>query len=171
MIITPERVRDVEFAMIAPPSKSFTHRALIAGALAEGKTEILKPLDSDDTRLTAAALKALGVNVKESPGRIVVDGCDGDIPNTGVTSLDLQNSGTSLRLLASLAMLCRYPVILSGSARMQERPIAPLAKALRELGGSVDFLKNAGYPPVRVSGNLTGGRVTIDGSVSSQFIS
>jgi 3-phosphoshikimate 1-carboxyvinyltransferase len=171
MIITPQRVRGVDFAMIAPPSKSYTHRALIAGALAEGKTEILKPLDSDDTRLTAAALKALGVNVKESPGRIVVDGCNGDIPNSGVTALDLQNSGTSLRLLASLAMLCRYPVVLSGNARMDERPIAPLAKALRELGASVDFLKNAGYPPIRVSGELKGGPVTIDGSVSSQFIS
>jgi 3-phosphoshikimate 1-carboxyvinyltransferase len=171
MIVTPQRIRDVDFAMIAPPSKSYTHRALIAGALAEGSSEILNPLDSDDTRLTAAALKALGVEVKKHPGRIVIDGCDGDIPNSGVTALDLKNSGTSLRLLASLAMLCRHPVILRGDARMEERPIGPLAKALTALGGSVDFLKNTGYPPIRVSGKLTGGTVTIDGSVSSQFIS
>jgi 3-phosphoshikimate 1-carboxyvinyltransferase len=54
---------------------------------------------------------------------------------------------------------------------MQERPIAPLAQALHSLGGSVVFLKNEGYPPLKVSGHLQGGRVTVDGTISSQFIS
>ena len=54
---------------------------------------------------------------------------------------------------------------------MQERPIGPLAKALPSLGGKVEFLGNDGYPPLKVSGHLTGGSVTIDGSMSSQFIS
>jgi 3-phosphoshikimate 1-carboxyvinyltransferase len=157
--------------MTAPPSKSYTHRALIAGALAEGTTTVLGPLDAEDTRLTAEALMLLGVKVKKHPGRIVITGCDGDIPNSRTTTLDLENSGTSLRLLTSLGMLCRHPVVLTGSARMQERPIGPLATALNTLGGSVDFLGNAGYPPIKVSGKLVGGPVTIDGSMSSQFIS
>ena len=54
---------------------------------------------------------------------------------------------------------------------MQERPIAPLAQALLALGGSVEFLKNEGYPPLKVSGHLQGGRVIVDGTISSQFIS
>ena len=87
------------------------------------------------------------------------------------TLLNLENSGTSLRLLTSLALLCRNPVILTGSQRMQERPIGPLAKALLCLGGTIDFLKHEGYPPLKVSGHLLGGRVIVDGSISSQFIS
>jgi 3-phosphoshikimate 1-carboxyvinyltransferase len=171
MIVTPQKIHDVDLTMTAPPSKSYTHRALIAGALASGTTEIKNPLDAEDTRLTAAALTALGVNVEESPGRIVITGCNGDIPNSETTMLDLGNSGTSLRLLASIGMLCRHPVVLSGSPRMQERPVGPLAKALSALGGSVDFLGTPGYPPIRVSGKMNGGPVAIDGSVSSQFIS
>jgi 3-phosphoshikimate 1-carboxyvinyltransferase len=171
VIVRPQKIRDLDLKTTAPPSKSYTHRALIAGALAEGTTTVLRPLDADDTRLTAAALIALGVKVRQSRGRITLTGCDGDIPDSGTTTLDLENSGTSLRLLASLGMLCRHPVILTGSARMQERPIGPLAKALTTLGGSVDFLKNPGYPPIRVAGKMVGGPVTIDGSVSSQFIS
>ena len=73
--------------------------------------------------------------------------------------------------MASLALLCRYPLTLTGSARMQERPIGPLAEALSSIGGSVKFLQRSGYPPLEVSGRLRGGRVSIDGSVSSQFIS
>ena len=171
MIVIPQRVQSVDLKMTAPPSKSYTHRALIAGALASGTTEIQNPLDADDTRLTAAALRALGVHVEDRKGTIHITGCDGEIPDTGDTVLDLDNSGTSLRLLASLALLCWHPVILTGSARMQERPIGPLADALSAIGGFVEFLKTPGYPPVRVSGKMEGGAVTIDGSVSSQFIS
>ncbi len=63
----------------------------------------------------------------------------GHIPNAEDHTLDLGNSGTSLRLLTSLALLCRHPVTLTGSARMQERPIGPLADALRAIGGSWQF--------------------------------
>lgn len=171
MNVTPQKVRDVDLFFTAPASKSYTHRALIAGALADGTSEILDPLDAEDTRLTAAALKALGVKIKEQAGRTVITGCSGDIPNSRTTSLDLQNSGTSLRLLASLSLLCRHPVILSGNARMQERPVGPLVRALNTLGGSADYLGNPGFPPIRVSGKMVGGPVTIDGSASSQFIS
>jgi 3-phosphoshikimate 1-carboxyvinyltransferase len=171
MIVTLPRRAGVDIAAEAPPSKSFTHRALIAGALADGTTTVTGPLEADDTRLTTAALKALGVEVTVTPGRVVITGCDGDIQNSGTTTLDLDNSGTSLRLLTSLGLLCRHPVILTGSARMQERPIGPLVTALNSLGGSLAFLGNPGYPPIRVSGKMTGGPVSIDGSVSSQFIS
>ena len=155
----------------APPSKSYTHRALIAGALANGKTTIFRPLEAEDTRLTAGALRSLGVVVEDQPGRIIITGCKGALPDRRPTTLDLDNSGTSLRLLTTLALLSQYPVILTGSARMQERPIRPLAGALPALGGTVEFLLKDGYPPLRVSGKLLGGPVVIDGSMSSQFIS
>jgi 3-phosphoshikimate 1-carboxyvinyltransferase len=171
MNVTPQKMSGADLSFSAPPSKSYTHRALIAGALAAGETTVLNPLTADDTRLTAAALRTLGIGITESPDRITITGCDGDIPTGRETALDLGNSGTSLRLLTTPGLLCRHPVVLTGSARMQERPIGPLAQALGSLGGTVSFLKKDGFPPIRVSGRLAGGPVTIDGSVSSQFIS
>jgi 3-phosphoshikimate 1-carboxyvinyltransferase len=171
MIITPPKTEKVDLTFTAPASKSYTHRALIAGALADGMTTLFRPLESEDTKLTAGALRSLGITVVEEPGRMHITGCNGDFPTRGVTTLDLNNSGTSLRLLTTLALLCRHPVILTGSARMQERPIGPLAQALPAIGGTVEFEKTPGYPPLKVSGKLEGGPVVIDGSMSSQFIS
>ena len=171
MIVTPQKLGPVDSLVTAPPSKSYTHRALITGALGTGTTVLFNPLFAEDTRLTIKALQELGVPVIISKERFRIDGCDGMLPCYHEATLDLNNSGTSLRLLASLALLCQYPVVLTGSKRMQERPIGPLAQALPSLGGRVDFLRSEGYPPLKVSGHLTGGRVTIDGTMSSQFIS
>jgi 3-phosphoshikimate 1-carboxyvinyltransferase len=161
----------VDLVVTAPPSKSYTHRALIIGALGTGTTTILQPLYAQDTRLTINALRMLGVTITVNPDQIIIAGCSGSFPARDTTLLNLDNSGTSLRLLTSLALLCRHPVILTGSQRMQERPIGPLAQALLYLGGTIDFLKNEGYPPLKVSGHLRGGRVIVDGTISSQFIS
>jgi 3-phosphoshikimate 1-carboxyvinyltransferase len=171
MIITPPKTGSVDLSFTAPPSKSYTHRALIAGALADGMTTLFRPLEAEDTRLTESALRVLGVKVVEEPARIIITGCNGDLPHRDGTMLELQNSGTSLRLLTTLALLCRHPVVLTGSERMQERPIGPLVEALPAIGGTVDFLKKPSYPPLKVSGKLTGGPVVIDSSMSSQFIS
>ena len=171
MIVTPPRTGNVDLVVTAPPSKSYTHRALIIGALGKGTTTLLKPLYAEDTRLTINALRRLGVGITVNPDELIITGCEGRFSTADTTVLNLDNSGTSLRLLASLALLCRHPLILTGSPRMQERPIGPLANALSCLGGSVEFLKNNGYPPLKVSGHLGGGRVVIDGTISSQFIS
>ena len=171
MIITPQKIQGVDLAMTAPPSKSYTHRALIAGALALGTSMVVNPLKAEDTVLTIAALRTLGITIEKKVDRVIIRGCDGSIPAGEAVTLDLNNSGTSLRLLTSLALLGSHPVTLTGSARMQERPIGPLADALPALGGSVTFLNKNGYPPLQVSGHLKGGRVSIDGSISSQFIS
>ena len=171
MKVTLPRCRDAAFSVAAPPSKSFTHRAFIAAALGTGTSEINNPLLSDDTRLTLQALQQLGVPITRSPDRVTIDGADGRFTCRQGTTLELGNSGTSLRLLTTLALLADRPVNLTGSARMQERPVGPLADALRSLGGEIKFLQKAGFPPFTVSGNLAGGTATIDGSVSSQFVS
>jgi 3-phosphoshikimate 1-carboxyvinyltransferase len=171
MIITLNRHRRLDAKVTAPPSKSYTHRALLTGSLGSGTTTILDPLYAEDTLLTIHALRVLGSVITADPGRIVIQGNSGVFPTTETTVLDLDNSGTSLRLLMSAALLCRDPVILTGSPRMQERPIGPLVSALRGIGGSVDYVKKEGYPPARVSGHLRGGRVVVDGTISSQFIS
>ena len=85
--------------------------------------------------------------------------------------IDLDNSGTSLRLLASVALLSDHPVTLTGSGRMQERPVGPLADTLVALGGRIALGRNRVFLPVTIGGLLGGGNATIDGSASSQFIS
>jgi 3-phosphoshikimate 1-carboxyvinyltransferase len=171
MIITPQKVQGADLTFTAPPSKSYTHRALIAGALASGTSTVVNPLKAEDTVLTIAALRTLGIAIEKKVDRVIIRGCDGSIPAGEAVTLDLNNSGTSLRLLTSLALLADHPVTLTGSLRMQERPIGPLADALPALGGTVRFLNKNGFPPLRVGGHLKGGRVSIDGTISSQFIS
>ena len=171
MIITLQRRGPGNLEVTAPPSKSYTHRALILAALGSGQSTILNPLYAEDTLLTINALRMLGIPVEIKPDRVVINGCNGTFDDHENTILDLDNSGTSLRLIAPLALLCRHPVTLTGSSRMQKRPIGPLAQALHALGGTVQFLNNDGYPPLRVSGHLKGGTAVIEGSISSQFIS
>ncbi|MCZ6650989.1 MAG: hypothetical protein O7D35_10010, partial [Acidobacteria bacterium] len=176
-----------------PPSKSITHRALLAAALGRGTTVIENPLDAQDTRLTAAALSALGAPVDCEEGAWTVTGFrrgagglwpaadldraagagtvarahEGSDPVT----LDLGNSGTSLRFLLPLAGLLDRPVVLDGSARLRQRPLGAQAAALRALGAQVDELGEPGCPPVRVRGPIRSGRVTVDAAASSQVVS
>ncbi len=171
MEVTLSRHPAVDLRLSAPPSKSYTHRALIAASLAAGESRISRPLDADDTRLTAGALQRLGVPVDWRSDGIVVAGCGGRLPPGDPVILDLGNSGTSLRLLASVALLSPRPVVLTGNARMLERPLGPLADAISALGGRVTPLGRAGFPPIRVEGSLRGGPAVVDGSMSSQFIS
>ncbi|KLK87455.1 3-phosphoshikimate 1-carboxyvinyltransferase [Methanoculleus sediminis] len=171
MIVRVSQTGPVDAAFPAPPSKSYTHRALIAGALATGRTRIEGPLRAADTELTARGLEALGVQLEWLPGEIAVAGCGGTFPAPGEVTIDCGNSGTTLRLLTSSALLSQHPVVLTGSSRMLERPVGPLAGALRALGGDVAFVGEPGFPPIRISGRLRGGRTAIDGSISSQFVS
>ncbi len=164
-------MKECEFRVTAPPSKSYTHRALIIAAMADGVSEIKNPLDSGDTRVTCRALRALGVEISEVPGLIRVSGCSGKFSCEKMMTLDMENSGTSFRLLMASALLCRQPVILTGSSRMQERPVGHLVEALNSIGGRIRYLSNTGYPPVLVEGTNMGGVVSIPGSISSQFVS
>lgn len=171
MEVTLGRAQGIDLQVTAPPSKSFTHRALVAAALARDPSTIVDPLVSEDTSVTAEALRSLGVPLEWEEGRVLVKGIGGRFPVGREITLDMKDSGTSMRFFSALALLAKKPVVLLGSPRMHERPIGPLAKALGELGGEIRYLGVEGYPPLRVSGRLRGGQVAVDGSMSSQFIS
>ena len=164
-------MKECEFRVTAPPSKSYTHRALIIAAMADGSSGIKNPLDSGDTRITLRALRALGSDIREEPGLIRIRGCSGHFPCQKMMTLDMGNSGTSFRLLTSVALLCREQVIITGSPRMQERPVGHLVEALNSIGGRIRYLGKTNYPPVLVEGSIRGGIVSIPGTISSQFIS
>ncbi|HDR73699.1 MAG TPA: 3-phosphoshikimate 1-carboxyvinyltransferase [Methanoculleus sp.] len=171
MKVAPERVRDVDLCVRAPPSKSYTHRALIAAALAGGTSVIKGPLRSEDTALTRRALERFGIAIWDDGGDLEVEGTGGDLRCRAGGPIDCGNSGTSMRLLAPLALLCPHPVVFTGTERMRQRPIGPLVDALNRIGGAITYEQAPGFPPIRVSGTLAGGQTSVDASVSSQFVS
>ena len=156
--------------VVPPGSKSITNRALLLAALARGTSRLTGALKSDDTAFMAAALRSMGVSIEEpdpagftvtATGRLLAPGAP----------LSLGNAGTATRFLTAAAAAVEGEVVIDGDAHMRKRPIAPLVAALRRLG--VDAATDTGCPPVRVRGRggFAGGRVEIDGGLSSQYVS
>ena len=159
---------------IRPPgSKSITNRALVCAALAEGQSLLSGALDSEDTRVMMDALRKLGITVEHdvAANRVSVVGCGGRLP-ASEADLFVANSGTTMRFLTALLALGHGEYRLDGTPRMRQRPIGDLLEALQGLGvHAVSRLKN-GCPPVVITADgLPGGRTTIAGDVSSQFLS
>lgn len=153
-----------------PGSKSITNRVLPLAALAKGVSTITGALKSDDTHHMAAALRAMGVEVEEP------DATSFGITGNGRLSpppepLFLGNAGTATRFLTALAASVDGTIVIDGDEHMRKRPIGPLVDALRSIG--VDAEAPTGCPPVTVRGRgaLPGGRIAIDGGLSSQYVS
>jgi 3-phosphoshikimate 1-carboxyvinyltransferase len=156
-----------------PGSKSLTNRALVCAALARGESRLTGVLDSDDTRVMAAGLAALGAGIDADwpAGAIDVRGTGGTIPARTAT-LDCAASGTTMRFLAAICGLGNGTYRLDGTARMRKRPIGDLLAALAELGIEAVAESPGGCPPVVIrSAGLTGGRARVRGDTSSQFAS
>lgn len=155
-----------------PGSKSLSNRILLLAALAQGTTVVENLLDSDDIRHMIGALKLLGVNVSLNEDRTVatVQGIAGRF-ETPIEPLFLGNAGTAYRPLTAVLAAVKGEFELVGEPRMEERPIGHLVDALQALGGKVTYTKQKDYPPLKISGGqINGGEVEIDGSISSQFL-
>lgn len=155
---------------VPPGSKSITNRALLLAALASGRSRLTGALKSDDTALMAAALRGMGVSIAEPDDTSFVVASNGRLA-APAGPLSLGNAGTATRFLTAAAALVDGTVVVDGDAHMRRRPIAPLVQALRTLG--VDADAASGCPPVTVRGRsgFTGGRVAVDGGMSSQYVS
>lgn len=152
-----------------PGSKSVTNRALVLGALAEGTSRLRTPLRSRDTELMAAALRALGVQVRDEGADWVVTGGGLHAPEQPI---DAGNAGTVARFLPPLAALAKGDVAIDGDPRIRQRPLRPLIDALRQLGVEVDDGGRGTLPIlVRGAGRVAGGQAALDASASSQFVS
>lgn len=140
--------RIVEGNLKVPASKSISNRLLIIQALCPEKFEIKNLSDSEDTKVLLKALQS----------------------NSEIA--DIGHAGTSMRFLTAFFASHQGEKILTGSSRMKERPIGKLVDALLALGADIEYLENHGFPPLKIRGKqLKGGSVSIDSSVSSQFIS
>ncbi len=170
--LTLKPARKVDGVVQLPGSKSLSNRLLLLSALARGATEVRNLLDSDDTRHMTAALQTLGVSLRfyDAGTKCLVESNGGPFA-IREAELFLGNAGTAIRPLCAALCLGDGVFTLTGEPRMLERPIAHLVDALRQLGAGIEYLNAAGYPPLKIrAAGLRGGRVSIRGNVSSQYL-
>ena len=171
--LTLDPIAKVSGEVNVPGSKSLSNRALLLAALAEGETELTNLLDSEDIEHMLNALTKLGINYRlsEDKTQCVVQGNGGAFNVAEPLELFLGNAGTAMRPLCAALAASNVDTVLTGEPRMEERPIGDLVDALREAQADVTYLKNEGYPPLQIKGKtLNGGEMSVDGSVSSQFL-
>ena len=149
-----------------PPSKSHTHRAIILAALSGGKCRIDSPLISFDTKATMDAVRSMGASVTECENHLIVDCPELHAPDR---EIDVLNSGTTMRLMTGICSLFDSETLLTGDESIRKRPMGPLLDSLSGCGAKC--VSDGGKAPLSVRGPLTGNTLSIDGSVSSQFVS
>jgi len=154
----------------APPSKAHTHRAIIAASLSEGHSSIRNPLICDDTLATQEACIMLGARIERVDGNLEINGISK--PLTPEDVINCGDSGSTIRFLTPVCALADGISILTGGKSLRKRPMGPLLKALSDLGVRCYSANLNGFPPIVVfGGGIGGGRTSIRGDVSSQFIS
>jgi len=151
--------------IICPPNKSYTHRAIFLASLANGESNIENVLHSADTKATIEACKKFGAKINEKENNLVINSDSKIHPSI----IDAANSGTTIRIAAAIASLADGKTTLSGDFSLNQRPMKPLLDALESMGAKCS--SNDGKPPIQVNGIIKGGRVSIPGNISSQFIS
>jgi 3-phosphoshikimate 1-carboxyvinyltransferase len=166
----------VQLSVVIPGSKSVTNRALILAAQAKSPSLLRRPLVSRDSQLMVAGIKSLGIGIEEK--NVEINGVQElhwkvtPAPLIGGVKIDVGNAGTVMRFLPPLAALAQGDVAFDGDPRSYERPLGPVIKALEELGISVDHENRYSLPlTLQGKGLIKGGKLTIDASASSQFLS
>ena len=169
LTITPPN-RPLSGRVSPPGSKSITNRVLLLAALAEGSSRLTGALKSRDTELMARALREMGVQVDEPDATTFLVTSTGRL-NAPNAPLSLGNAGTATRFLTAAVATIDGTVIVDGDEDMRLRPIKPLVDALNALG--IDASSPTGCPPVTIKGqgSFGHGRVEIDASLSSQYVS
>ncbi|MCL7411492.1 MAG: 3-phosphoshikimate 1-carboxyvinyltransferase [Methanosarcinaceae archaeon] len=154
----------------APPSKSYTHRAITVAALSH-ESVIHKPLLSADTMATINACEMFGAYIERTDDDdLIIHGVDGK-PVVPYDVIDVANSGTTLRFMTAISALADGITVLTGDNSIRSRPNGPLLEVLNDLGVEAYSTRNNACAPLVVRGGLKGAIVQIDGSISSQFIS
>lgn len=171
--LTLNPINKINGEVFLPGSKSLSNRALLIAALAKGTTKITNLLVSDDINHMLNALTTLNIEytLSECGTECTVIGNNGFFNVTEPVELYLGNAGTAMRPLCAALAASEGEFVLTGEPRMKERPIGHLVTALAQLNANTEYLENQDYPPLKIKGKaLTGNTVSIDGSISSQFL-
>ena len=165
------KAKPIDAEITAPSSKSFTNRALIIAALADGKSILKNCLISEDIELLIEALRKIGIQITIKENNLTVYGRCGKI-DPSKDPLYLGNSGTGFRFITGLVSLGHSTYTIDGSSRMHERPIGDLLNALNQAGVKTNCNIKKDYPPINITAHgLQGGRIEINASQSSQYVS
>ena len=147
-VLTIKAPKKLNTTVQLPASKSISNRALIIYALSGGSTLPENLSDCDDTEVIIEALRHM--------------------PET----INIKAAGTAMRFMTAYLSVMRGTHTLTGTERMQHRPIGSLVDALRHLGADISYVKETGFPPLRITGKtLSGGLLEVPGNISSQYIS
>ena len=171
--LTLNPIKKINGEIFLPGSKSLSNRALLIAALAQGETKITNLLVSEDIEHMLNALTRLGVNytLSDCGTECIVVGNNGFFNVDKSIELYLGNAGTAMRPLCAALAASKGEFILTGEPRMKERPIGHLVNALTQIGSDIDYMENKEYPPLKICGKeLSGQKINIDGSISSQFL-
>ncbi|UPM42106.1 3-phosphoshikimate 1-carboxyvinyltransferase [Halocatena salina] len=152
----------------APPSKSYTHRAILASGYADSAT-VRRPLMSADTRATMRAVEQYGGAVDVTDESVTITGFDGR-PAVPTDVIDCGNSGTTTRLITATAALADGMTVITGDRSLRSRPQGPLLDAIDQLGGRAESTRSNGQAPLVIRGPINGDVVSIPGDVSSQYV-
>jgi 3-phosphoshikimate 1-carboxyvinyltransferase len=154
----------------APSSKAYTHRAVIAASLSEGKSIINYASNCEDARVTIRACSMLGAEIDKENTILVVKG--NSKPKTAENIIYCRGSGSTIRFMSSVCALADGVSVLSGNRSLKKRPMQQLLNGLKQLGVQCFSIKNDGTPPLIIfGGGLKGGEASLVGNISSQFIS
>lgn len=153
----------------APSSKSYSHRAIILSSIAQGKSKLFNCLLSEDTMASINFCKSIGAEIFDCGNYLEIEGVEDKLHNNSSKAIDLANSGTTLRIATSISALCDNTVILTGDASLKTRPMGILLDTLKNLG--VNTKAHDQKAPIEILPGYEGGKASISGNVSSQFIS
>ena len=156
-----------------PGSKSITNRALVVAGLADGESELSGVLFSQDTHVMMDSLQKMGVGIRQNLNglSVSISGTGGSLQRPEET-LWVHQSGTTARFCLPLAALCGQEVRIDGDEQIKNRPHEELCKALQSLGAQIEYLEAPNSFPLVVNGkDLQGGQISLNGGISSQFIS
>ena len=158
---------EIHGRVMAPSSKSYTIRALMCAALAEGRSELIYPLLADDTEAAGAVLQNVGVQIARDQSSWIVSGGNFRTP---VSYLDCHESAATLRFMTAIAATVPGGCILTAKPSLARRPIEPLINSLRQIGVQCSQDKSSGTVTV-AGGGLRGGVASLPGNISSQYVS
>ena len=165
-------INSVAGTVVLPGSKSISNRVLLLAALAEGGSTLRGLLHSDDTEVMLNALRTLGIRVENlGTHNYSVSGANGAFP-VKQAQLFLGNAGSAFRPLTAALALSGGHYLLSGVARMHERPIGDLVSALNAAGARIQYSGNEGFPPLEIFPATldSGAEIAVRGDISSQFL-
>jgi 3-phosphoshikimate 1-carboxyvinyltransferase len=165
-----EPVRKLAGRAVTPSSKPETQRAILAATLARGRSVLHNDLRCVETSTMKDACRAVGAVIEEHPGHLVIHGVGRDL-RSGQRVIDAIGSGLVFRTFAALTSFAPSPAVITGDTILRGRVMKPLFDALDQLGARINCVGEEGKAPiVNWGGGFKGGRCTVPGNISSQFI-